>query len=383
MHSLPYQQFVSPAFETQLEDELEVAAQLLEHPELEITKREGQATVHWVGPYGVAGAIRAGRGKKGLYIIYRAGQVVDSGKADVQDLATRLAQHFEYPVRHGENLAVYQVRLGFIRRASAVNLAEGTVTRSLAKRGLIPLRRKSLATGKRVRVPNTAPFASPGGVRLVHRGRIPKALGSLRRVGKGRRVQIVPKGAKSWEFVPPYLSSEAALEEALEMAAENLGQTTVGRASEAEFETAAFELEGEAFFGWPPGGLSAIARRFWSYWGRQLEVAKRGFLEQKYGCWCGKGNVCSTVTDSLDGCCRTHDAAYGAVGVGTAGGIDMWTIEGLKRTVPADQALVYCSSMAINDATPYGPAARTYQQGIVGIFGTRAAAGRAAAVLGL
>ena len=152
---------------------------------------------------------------------------------------------------------------------------------------------------------------------------------------------------------------------------------------EAEPESAAFELEGEAFFGWPSGGLSAIARWFWSYWGRQLEVAKRGFLQQKYGCWCGKGNVCSTVTDSLDGCCRAHDAAYGAVRVGTAGGADMWTVEGLKRTVPADEALVGCSNLAINDGTPYGPAARAYQQGIVGIFGTRAAAGRAVMQLGL
>jgi hypothetical protein len=271
MHTLPYQQFVSPAFETQLEDELEVAAQLLEHPELEITKREGQATVHWVGPYGVAGAIRAGRGKKGLYIIYRAGQVVDSGKADVQDLATRLAQHFEYPVRHGENLAVYQVRLGFIRRASAVNLAEGTVTRSLAKRGLIPLRRKSLATGKRVRVPNTAPFASPGGVRLVHRGRIPKAIGPLPRTGKKGRVQRVPKGAKSWELVPPYLSSEAALEQALEVAAENIGHPT----GEAE----AFDSTAKDYFyfdvWWaPPGGG-------WQ-WVRNLPSGSPGWLYETY-----------------------------------------------------------------------------------------------------
>ena len=152
---------------------------------------------------------------------------------------------------------------------------------------------------------------------------------------------------------------------------------------EAELEAAAFELECEAFFGWPSGGLSAIARWFWSYWGRQLEIAKRGFLQQKYGCWCGKDNVCSTVADSLDSCCRTHDAAYGAAGVGTAGGVDMWTVEGLKRTVPADQSLVRCSTLAINDGTPYGPAARAYQQGIISIFGTRAAAGRTALALGL
>jgi hypothetical protein len=61
----------------------------------------------------------------------------------------------------------------------------------------------------------------------------------------------------------------------------------------------------------------------------------------------------------------------------------MWTVEGLKRTVPADEALVRCSSLAIGDGTPYCPSARAYQQGIAGIFGTRAAAGRAALQLGL
>ena len=220
--SVCLQQEFASAGEAQLEGELEVAAQLLEYPESEVTRRSGQATVYWAGPYGVAGAIEAGRGRKGLYVIYRAGQIVDSGKADVQDLATRLAQHFEYPVRHGENLGAYRVRLGFIRQARAVNLAEGTVTRSLAKRGLLPLSRRSLTTGRPTRVPNTAPFSSPGGVRLIHAGRIPRGLGAPSRAGKHRRVQIIPKGTKSWEM-PPHFWSEAALERALEVAADSFG----------------------------------------------------------------------------------------------------------------------------------------------------------------
>ena len=143
---------------SKLLEELESAAQLLESAELETTIREGRATVNWGGLYSVMGAIQAGRGRKGLYVIYRNGRVVDSGKADVQDLGTRVAQHFEYPQRHTEELNNYRVRLGVIRRASAVNLAEGVTTRSLAKRGFIPPTRTSLFTGREVRVPNTAPF---------------------------------------------------------------------------------------------------------------------------------------------------------------------------------------------------------------------------------
>lgn len=204
--------------------ELENAARDLEAGEFEITKRSGQATVHWSGLYTVRGAIQAGRGKKGLYVIYRNGNVVDSGKAEVQDLATRLLQHYEYPLRHKENLNIYQIRLGIIRRASAVNLAEGTVTRSLAKRKLIPLRRPSLDTGKQTRVPNTAPFRTPPnrGVRIVHRGQMPTELRDFTTSRGGRAVQYIKPGTGSWEFPPPFLLSEAGLEQELEIAATTL-----------------------------------------------------------------------------------------------------------------------------------------------------------------
>jgi hypothetical protein len=198
--------------------ELETAARLLESAELETTTRQGRATVNWSGPYSVTGAIGAGRGRKGLYVIYRNGTVVDSGKADVQDLATRIAQHFEYPLRHQENLQAYRIRLGVVRRASAVNLAEGVLTRSLAKRGLIPTNRSSLFAGRKVRVPNTAPFlAGVGGVRISHRGRMPKGLRSFTTRRGGRAVQAIRQG-QIFEFLPPYLQSEAGFESELDRA---------------------------------------------------------------------------------------------------------------------------------------------------------------------
>jgi hypothetical protein len=205
---------------------LEAAAELLEAGELETTTRSGQATVHWTGPYSVAGAIQAGRGQKGLYVIYRLGRIVDSGKADVQDLATRLAQHFEYPLRHAENLNDYRIRLGIVRRASAVNLAEGTVTRSLAKRGQIPQARQSLSTGRTTRVPNTAPFQTPRdrGVRLIHTGRMPAGLRGFTTRQGGRAVQSIRPG-QTFEFLPPHLQSRAAFESELDR---------VGHALEAE-----------------------------------------------------------------------------------------------------------------------------------------------------
>lgn len=207
-------------FQKYRESETEFEAALNEAAEGEITTRSGQATVNWIGPYSVAGAIQAGRGKKGLYVISRSGNTVDSGKADVQDLATRLAQHFEYPLRHGENLNVYRIRLGIIRSARAVNLAEGTVTRSLAKRGLIPETRQSLATGRATRVPNTAAFRTPPqqGVRLIHTGRMPAGLRRFTTRRGGRAVQTIGPG-QTFEFLPPH---EANFESALHEAAEQM-----------------------------------------------------------------------------------------------------------------------------------------------------------------
>src|SRR5262249_55963760 len=51
----------------ELELELDEAAQELETAEAE-TVRQGQATINWRGPYSVTGAIKAGRGKRGIYI---------------------------------------------------------------------------------------------------------------------------------------------------------------------------------------------------------------------------------------------------------------------------------------------------------------------------
>lgn len=214
--------------------EMEFSGQLPESSELE-TQRSGQATVQWAGPYTVSQAIQAGRGKRGLYVIYRHGQVVDSGKAESQDLATRLAQHFEFASRHREPLTFYRVRLGFVRQRARVNLAEGTVTRSLAKEGLISRTRKG-AAGQKIRVPNTARFRSGGtrGVRLVHRGAMPRELRGFTSARKGAFIQTIGKGQR-FEYLPPHLLSELALEHELEIAAAGIGTGT----GEAEAAAAA------------------------------------------------------------------------------------------------------------------------------------------------
>ena len=135
--------------------------------------------------------------------------------------------------------------------------------------------------------------------------------------------------------------------------------------------------ESEAF-------LPSAAQAAWAFWKRQLEIVARAFREQRYGCWCGPGNVCSQTRDVLDLCCKAHDNAYAAVGVtsGSSGGISMWSVEGLKRTEAADSALVACAARAMTNPS-LGPAAGAYARGVMSIFGTRAQAARVARYLGL
>jgi hypothetical protein len=135
--------------------------------------------------------------------------------------------------------------------------------------------------------------------------------------------------------------------------------------------------EAEAF-------LPSPAQAAWAFWKRQLEIVARAFREQRYGCWCGPGNVCSQTQDVLDLCCKAHDNAYAAVGVtsGSSGGISMWSVEGLKRTEAADSALVACAARAMTNPS-LGPAAHAYARGVMSIFGTRAQAARVARFLGL
>lgn len=153
-----------------------------------------------------------------------------------------------------------------------------------------------------------------------------------------------------------------------------------GREREAQFEQwmQAVDRETEQF-------LPGAARRFWAAWQRQLQIAKRMFQEQRYGCWCGPGNVCTTVTDKIDACCKRHDEAYARAGVTSGSGpsVNIWTVEGLKRTRAADLELVRCTQATLWDWHWYGPAAHAYRTGIAFIFGARAAAASAAIAAGL
>lgn len=126
---------------------------------------------------------------------------------------------------------------------------------------------------------------------------------------------------------------------------------------------------------------------FWRVWGSQLQQAKRMFEEQRYGCWCGPGNVCSEVRDDIDQCCKNHDEAYAAAKVTSdsspaAGSVSMWSIEGLKRTMAADLVLVACTQATYLDLHFYGPEAVLYREGVNAIFGNRARVAAAAFAIG-
>lgn len=131
--------------------------------------------------------------------------------------------------------------------------------------------------------------------------------------------------------------------------------------------------------------ISALVQKFQALWGEQLRTARRMFEEKRYGCWCGPSNVCFKVINNIDRCCQAHDEAYARVGVtsGNGSGINMWTVEGLKRTQDADLELVRCTQATLFDPHWYGPAANLYRTGVAIIFGTRAAAAAAAKAMGL
>lgn len=96
----------------------------------------------------------------------------------------------------------------------------------------------------------------------------------------------------------------------------------------------------------------------------------------RYGCYCGKGSCdgqhAARAVDGLDACCRAHDLAYDRVGVGTAGGVDMWTPAGITRTANADLQLVGCANRARSVRTPNDPVVNL----IVTMFGGRATVAR-------
>lgn len=46
--------------------------------------------------------------------------------------------------------------------------------------------------------------------------------------------------------------------------------------------------------------------------GRSLAMTAKTLM---YGCWCGKGNSCTSVKDAVDNVCRSHDKCYDSKGV--------------------------------------------------------------------
>ena len=103
------------------------------------------------------------------------------------------------------------------------------------------------------------------------------------------------------------------------------------------------------------------------------------YKEQRYGCWCGPGNVCEEERDTIDACCKRHDLAYDALGVSGdkpgPGQVGMWSIEGLRKTVLADLTFVACLDLTARDWHFYGPVAAAYRALAQFIFITRALIG--------
>ena len=128
--------------------------------------------------------------------------------------------------------------------------------------------------------------------------------------------------------------------------------------------------------------LPPPSETFWETWGSQFEQLRRLFLEQRYGCYCGSGRACDEVIDDIDSCCKDHDDAYDDVHVSSDSAdsaesadsttVDMWSIEGFKRTMAADAVLVGCTLKTFFDSNFYGPTAGLFRRGVALVFGGRA-----------
>ncbi len=111
----------------------------------------------------------------------------------------------------------------------------------------------------------------------------------------------------------------------------------------------------------------------WERFKSQGPMLSRMFTENRYGCWCGPGNVCPEVRDPIDACCKAHDEGYARVGVSSTpkpGEVDMWSADGFIRTMEIDKALVGCTQTAQQKDKRLG-AAQLYVTGVSLIFGTR------------
>jgi hypothetical protein len=131
-----------------------------------------------------------------------------------------------------------------------------------------------------------------------------------------------------------------------------------------------------------------LAQQFQEAYGHEIDGLRRMFAEQRYGNWCGPGNVGTEITDDMDACCNAHDNAYGAQSVTSedpapSGYYSMWDIEGFKRTMEADATLVACVAATAVDTHFYGPSAAVFRAGVVAVFGARATIAAAAWSWGL
>jgi hypothetical protein len=295
-------------------------------------QRQGKVPIQWIGRnLTLEQAVQVPGG--GLYVITQKGRPIYVGKAD--SFAERLKTRAQYLRQANVPLSNYRVSVGRVGGGTAARLAaEHSLVRYLTQhaRKRFPLTNQS----------STGQFRVPAGKNLAvtHRGQAPSFF----------RSPIKVRGGGVYES-----------------------------------EAAAFELEGEMFFGAGGAMLNTVAAGFWAIWRNQLEAARRMFTQARWGCWCGPGNVCTTIQDPMDACCRAHDQEYTRVGVtsGTGPGIGMWTLDGLKRTRIADETLVVCTQKTLWDGRFYGPAGATFRYGVAYVFGTRAAGARAAQAMGL
>lgn len=110
-------------------------------------------------------------------------------------------------------------------------------------------------------------------------------------------------------------------------------------------------------------------RALWRAFGSTIDELRQWFSNGvRHGCWCGPGNVCTDEQDDLDSACRRHDEAYAAVGVNTADGVSMWSVDGFRLTRQADRVLAEeAGRLAVGD--------EQYRRDLIWLFSTRATIG--------
>ena len=112
----------------------------------------------------------------------------------------------------------------------------------------------------------------------------------------------------------------------------------------------------------------------WKRWEKRAAAAIR-FVDDlsHYGCFCGKGDKCSSPKDDIDKCCQAHDTAYEKEKVNCKevrpGCVSMWEPAGLKKSLAADLAITSCLKRTFSDGKTYSGIAKAWRTGGILLYG--------------